>query len=80
MFNNIQLPVITASLISLVISFTICFIFIKFIQIIKSQKMIQRLNTLNIVPLGGIAMASSFYLGKAPRKAGSDFVYISILL
>jgi len=80
MFNNIQLPVINASLISLVISFTICFIFIKIYsnyQVTKNDQ--KRLNTLNIVPLGGIAMASSFFISvRLLGEAGSDFVYISI--
>ena len=80
MFNNIQLPVITASLISLVISCTICFIFIKIYsnyQVTKNDQ--KRLNTLNIVQLDGIAMASSFFISvRLLGEAGSDFVYISI--
>ena len=80
MLNNFQIPVIASSIISFLISFIICLIFIKINSNFRVKENSQiRLNSLNIIPLGGIAMATSFFISvRLLGEAGSDFVYISI--
>lgn len=80
MMENIQLPVVSASIISLLTSFFICLIFIKInTNFIASKSSQKRLNSLNIVPLGGVGMATSFFISvRLLGQAGSEFVYISI--
>ena len=80
MIENIQLPVISASIISFLVSFLICLIFVKINTNFSANKSNQkRLNSLNIVPLGGVAMAASFFISvRLLGQAGSEFVYISI--
>ena len=80
MLNNFQIPVIASSIISFLISFIICLIFIKINSNFRVKDNSQiRLNSLNIIPLGGIAMATSFFISvRLLGEAGSDFVYISI--
>ena len=80
MIENIQLPVISASIISFIVSFLICFIFVKINTNFRTNKSNQkRLNSLNIVPLGGVGMAASFFISvRLLGQAGSEFVYISI--
>ncbi len=61
--NTFQLSIYFASLLSFVLTFIGCFIIIKtsikFKYQLSNQK---RLSNLNIVPLGGIAMATSFFI------------------
>ena len=80
MIENIQLPVISASIISFIVSFLICFIFVKINTNFRTNKSTQkRLNSLNIVPLGGVGMAASFFISvRLLGQAESEFVYISI--
>ena len=80
MVENIQLPVISASIISFLVSFLICLIFVKINTNFRTNKKNQkRLNSLNIVPLGGVGMAASFFISvRLLGEAGSEFVYISI--
>jgi len=80
MIENIQLPVISASIISFIVSFLICFIFVKINTNFRTNKSNQkRLNSLNIVPLGGVGMAASFFISvRLLGQAESEFVYISI--
>lgn len=80
MIENIQLPVISASIISFIVSFLICFIFVKINTNFRTNKNNQkRLNSLNIVPLGGVGMAASFFISvRLLGQAESEFVYISI--
>lgn len=80
MLNNFQIPVIASSIISFLISFIICLIFIKINSNFRVKENSQiRLNSLNIIPLGGIAMATSFFISvRLLGEAGSDFVYISM--
>ena len=80
MLNNFQIPVIASSIISFLISFIICLIFIKINSNFRVKDNPQiRLNSLNIIPLGGIAMATSFFISvRLLGEAGSDFVYISM--
>ena len=80
MLNNFQIPVIASSIISFLISFIICLIFIKINSNFRVKDNTQiRLNSLNIIPLGGIAMATSFFISvRLLGEAGSDFVYISM--
>jgi UDP-GlcNAc:undecaprenyl-phosphate GlcNAc-1-phosphate transferase len=78
--ENIQLPVISASIISFLVSFLICLMFVKINTNFRANKNNQkRLNSLNIVPLGGVGMAASFFISvRLLGEAGSEFVYISI--
>ncbi len=80
MFNELQLSIITASSISFTIAFSLSFIFIKINSNFKTKENNQkRLNRLNIVPMGGIAMAFSFFVSvRLLGEAGDKFVYISI--
>ena len=80
MVENIQLPVISASIISFLVSYLICLIFVKINTNFRTNKKNQkRLNSLNIVPLGGVGMAASFFISvRLLGEAGSEFVYISI--
>ena len=80
MMENIQLPVISASIISFLVSFLICLMFVKINTNFRANKNNQkRLNSLNIVPLGGVGMAASFFISvRLLGEAGSEFVYISI--
>jgi len=80
MLNNFQIPVLASSIISFLISFIICLIFIKINSNFRVKENSQiRLNSLNIIPLGGIAMATSFFISvRLLGEAGSDFVYISM--
>ena len=61
--STFQLSIYFASLLSFVLTFIGCFIIIKtsvkFKYALSNQK---RLSNLNIVPLGGIAMATSFFI------------------
>lgn len=80
MLINFQLPVITSSIISFAISFIFSLIFIKINSNFRAKASTQRrLNSLDIVPLGGIAMATSFFICvRLLGEAGSEFVYISM--
>ena len=80
MVENIQLPVISASIISFLVSFLICLFLLKINTNFRTNKKNQkRLNSLNIVPLGGVGMAASFFISvRLLGEAGSEFVYISI--
>ncbi len=80
MFSDFQLSIITASAISFAISFSLSLIFIKINSNFKTKESNQvRLNRLNIVPLGGIAMALSFFVSvRLLGEAGEKFVYISL--
>ena len=80
MLNNFQISVIASSIISFLISFIICLIFIKINSNFRVKDNSQiRLNSLNIIPLGGIAMATSFFISvRLLGEAGSEFVYISM--
>ena len=64
-FNNtFQLSIYFASILSFLITFLGCFIIIKTNNKFEYQNSNQkRLSNLNIVPLGGIAMATSFFTG-----------------
>jgi len=78
--NDFQVSVYAASLTAFFLTLTLCFIILKlnknFITKSNSQK---RLNSLNIVPLGGVAMALSFFISvRLLGEADSDIVSLSI--
>lgn len=80
MVFEFQLTVLQSSMVSFFISLTLCFTFIKvntnFIQKENKQK---RLSSLNIIPLGGVAMATSFFIAvRLLGEAGEKFTYISL--
>ena len=80
MLFEFQLTVLQSSIVSFFISLTLCFTFIKvntnFIQKENKQK---RLSSLNIIPLGGVAMATSFFIAvRLLGEAGEKFTYISL--
>ncbi len=81
LLNDFQVSVFTASTIAFIISSILCFLIIKYNKnfIIKSNNHDQkRLNTLNIVPLGGVAMALSFFISvRLLGEADSNIVSIS---
>ena len=79
MFENIQLTLLSACLLSCFISFSICYILIKNRPDFRINNQTQkRLNALNILPLGGVGMALSFFLSvRLLGEAEEIFIYIS---
>ena len=79
MFENIQLTLLSACLLSSFISFSICYILVKNRPDFKLNNQTQkRLNELNIPPLGGVGMAISFFLSvRLLGEAEDIFIYIS---
>ena len=79
MFENIQLTLLSACLLSCFISFSICYILIKNRPDFRINNQTQkRLNALNILPLGGVGMALSFFLSvRLLGEAEDIFIYIS---
>ncbi len=63
LLSDFQVSIYTASATAFIISSILCFSIIKYNKnfITKSNNQ-KRLNTLNIVPLGGVAMAISFFI------------------
>ena len=78
-FENIQLSLVSASALALLISLFISFLLIKTNTNFKFGSQDQkRLTSLNIIPLGGVAMALSFFIAvRFLGEAGSNFIYIS---
>lgn len=78
-FENIQLSLVSASALALLISLFISFLLIKTNTNFKFGSQDQkRLSSLNIIPLGGVAMALSFFIAvRFLGEAGSNFIYIS---
>jgi UDP-GlcNAc:undecaprenyl-phosphate GlcNAc-1-phosphate transferase len=80
-FNNtFQLSIYFASILSFLITFLGCFIIIKTNNKFEYQNSNQkRLSNLNIVPLGGIAMATSFFISvRFLGEADSNIQYIAL--
>tara|TARA_B100001996_G_scaffold90733_1_gene67439 strand:- start:394 stop:1431 length:1038 start_codon:yes stop_codon:yes gene_type:complete len=78
--NTFQLSIYFASLLSFLLTFLGCFIIIKTSNKFKYQNSNQkRLSNLNIVPLGGIAMATSFFISvRFLGEADSNIQYIAL--
>ena len=79
MFENIQLSLLNACLLSFLISFLTCYFLVKKRPDFKIKNQSQkRLNALNIPPLGGVGMAISFFLSvRLLGEAEEIFIYIS---
>ena len=80
LLSDFQVSVYTASATAFFISSILCFSIIKYNKnfITKSNNQ-KRLNTLNIVPLGGVAMAISFFISvRLLGEADSNIVSISV--
>ena len=80
LLSDFQVSIYTASATAFVISSILCFSIIKYNKnfITKSNNQ-KRLNTLNIVPLGGVAMAISFFISvRLLGEADSNIVSISV--
>ena len=80
LFNDFQVSVYIASVSSFLISAILCFLLIKYISnYAKSKNTQKRLNDFNIVPLGGVAMAISFFISvRLLGEADPEIVNISI--
>ena len=80
LFEDFQLSIYLASTLAFMLSLILCNIVIKFnknFKIIENQQ--QRLSSLNIVPLGGVAMAISFFVSvRLLGEADPKMVTISI--
>ena len=62
MFENIQIPIFYALVISFLVSFTSSFLLVNINSNYKTSKQTQkRLSSLNVPPLGGVGMAISFF-------------------
>ena len=80
LLSDFQVSVYTASATAFIISSILCFSIIKYNKnfITKSNNQ-KRLNTLNIIPLGGVAMAISFFISvRLLGEADSNIVSISV--
>jgi len=80
LLSDFQVSIYTASAVAFIISSILCFSIIKYNKnfITKSNNQ-KRLNTLNIVPLGGVAMAISFFISvRLLGEADSNIVSISV--
>ena len=79
MFENIQIPIFYALVISFLVSFISSFLLVNINSNYKTSKQTQkRLSSLNVPPLGGVGMAISFFLSvRLLGKADDIFVYIS---
>ena len=77
--NTFQLSIYLASLLSFLLTFLGCFIIVKTSNKFEYQNSNQkRLSNLNIVPLGGIAMATSFFISvRFLGEADSNIQYIA---
>ncbi len=81
LFNDFQVSVYVASISSFLITAILCFLLIKYISnFAKSNNTQKRLNDFNIVPLGGVAMAISFFisvrlLGEADPKIANISIF-----
>ena len=80
LFNDFKVSVYVASISSFLISAILCFLLIKYISnFSKSKNTQKRLNDFNIVPLGGVAMALSFFISvRLLGEADPEIVNISI--
>ena len=80
LFNDFQVSVYVASISSFLISVILCFLLIKYISnVAKSKNTQKRLNDFNILPLGGVAMAISFFISvRLLGEADPEIVNISI--
>ena len=78
--ETFQLSIYEASILSFLISYMLCYLIIKLNKSYKFEKDNQkRLSNLNIVPLGGVAMATGFFVSvRFLGQADSNIVYISI--
>lgn len=80
LYNDFQVSVYVASISSFLITAILCFLLIKYISnFSKSKNTQKRLNNFNIVPLGGVAMAISFFISvRLLGEADPEIVNISI--
>ena len=80
LFNDFQVSVYVASISSFLITAILCFLLIKYISnVAKSKNTQKRLNDFNILPLGGVAMAISFFISvRLLGEADPEIVNISI--
>ena len=80
LYNDFQVSVYVASISSFLITAILCFLLIKYISnFSKSKNTQKRLNDFNIVPLGGVAMAISFFISvRLLGEADPEIVNISI--
>ena len=80
LYNDFQVSVYVASISSFLITAILCFLLIKYISnFSKSKNTQKRLNDFNIVPLGGVAMAISFFISvRLLGEADPESVNISI--
>ena len=80
LYNDFQVSVYVASISSFLITAILCSLLIKYISnFSKSKNTQKRLNDFNIVPLGGVAMAISFFISvRLLGEADPEIVNISI--
>ena len=80
LYNDFQVSVYVASISSFLITAILCFLLIKYVSnFSKSKNTQKRLNDFNIVPLGGVAMAISFFISvRLLGEADPEIVNISI--
>jgi len=80
LFNDFQVSVYVASISSFLISVILCYLLIKYISnFARSENTQKRLNDFNILPLGGVAMAISFFISvRLLGEADPEIVNISI--
>ena len=80
LFNDFQVSVYVASISSFLISVILCYLLIKYISnFARSENTQKRLNDSNILPLGGVAMAISFFISvRLLGEADPEIVNISI--
>ena len=80
LLNDFQVSIYVASIVAFVLSTLFCFFIIRINKNFNSKSNDQkRLNSLNIVPLGGVAMALSFFISvRLLGQADSNVVNVSI--
>ncbi len=80
LLNDFQVSIYVASIVAFFLSTLFCFFIIRINKNFNSKSNDQkRLNSLNIVPLGGVAMALSFFISvRLLGQADSNVVNVSI--
>ena len=80
LLNDFQVSIYVASIVAFFLSTLFCFFIIRINKNFNSKSNNQkRLNSLNIIPLGGVAMALSFFISvRLLGQADSNVVNVSI--
>ena len=80
LLNDFQVSIYVASIVAIVLSTLFCFLIIRINKNFNSKSNNQkRLNSLNIIPLGGVAMALSFFISvRLLGEADANIVNVSI--